>query len=46
MKKYEVRITTTKSVIVEADNEDDAKEKANELPLKIDDFDWEFIVDD
>ena len=44
--KYEVEISTSKYIEVEAENEKDAEQKAMELPLKLDDFDWSFDAEE
>lgn len=43
--KYKVEISASKEVIIEADNYDEAYDNANELPLELNDFDWNFNVE-
>jgi len=43
--KYEVEISATKYVEIEAESEMEAEEKANELPLSLNDFEWRFAVE-
>ena len=45
MTLYEVEISTTKFVDIEANTEDEAKQKVSEMPFTIDDFDWDFSVE-
>lgn len=42
MSIYEVEISTTKFVEVEANTEEEAKQTVSEMPLSIEDFDWDF----
>ena len=40
--KFEVESATRKTIIIEAEDRHDAINKANELPLEINDFEWMF----
>ena len=42
--KYAVEISTLKMIDIEAGSEEEAIEKAKELPLELNDFDWEFQI--
>ena len=44
--KYQIEISTTKYVEIDAETEQDAKQKASELPLELNDFNWTFYVGD
>lgn len=44
--KFEVEIETRKTVIIEAEDKHDAINKANEIPLEINDFEWMFDAEE
>ena len=43
--EYNIEITTSKTVQIEAESEQDAIAEAKEMALGINDFDWEFYAE-